>query len=183
MVLWYILWLFGIFKPVLVCCTKKNLATPSESKQKWNWLQQYLLVATSVPWLREGGVLLMKWDLFLTTYLSMYWVEYLFRGKNFCTWVVLIKCERSSFMPRYNIWCADAQLQIFALLQKLAFFLYGDQWHHSKLFLLQAGINTNTNTSHHHHHFSVYSPRHLNLSLFCPSSSALLIVRTYTLSI
>jgi hypothetical protein len=23
----YILWLFGIFFPVLVCCTKKNLAT------------------------------------------------------------------------------------------------------------------------------------------------------------
>jgi hypothetical protein len=24
---WYVLWLFGIFFPVLVCCTKKNLAT------------------------------------------------------------------------------------------------------------------------------------------------------------
>jgi hypothetical protein len=27
MVIWYILWLFGIFFPVLECCTKKNLAT------------------------------------------------------------------------------------------------------------------------------------------------------------
>jgi hypothetical protein len=27
MVVWYILWLFGIFFSVLVCCTKKNLAT------------------------------------------------------------------------------------------------------------------------------------------------------------
>jgi hypothetical protein len=27
MVIWYILWLFGIFFHVLVCCTKKNLAT------------------------------------------------------------------------------------------------------------------------------------------------------------
>jgi hypothetical protein len=25
--IWYILWLFGIFSPVLVYCTKKNLAT------------------------------------------------------------------------------------------------------------------------------------------------------------
>jgi hypothetical protein len=25
--IWHILWLFGIFFPVLVCCTKKNLAT------------------------------------------------------------------------------------------------------------------------------------------------------------
>jgi hypothetical protein len=25
--IWYILWSFGIFFPVLVCCTKKNLAT------------------------------------------------------------------------------------------------------------------------------------------------------------
>jgi hypothetical protein len=25
--IWSILWLFGIFFPVLVCCTKKNLAT------------------------------------------------------------------------------------------------------------------------------------------------------------
>jgi hypothetical protein len=28
---WYILWLFGIFFPVLVCCTKKNLATPNDT--------------------------------------------------------------------------------------------------------------------------------------------------------
>jgi hypothetical protein len=27
MAIWYILWSFGIFFPVLVCCTKKNLAT------------------------------------------------------------------------------------------------------------------------------------------------------------
>jgi hypothetical protein len=27
MVIWYILWLIGIFIPVLVCCIKKNLAT------------------------------------------------------------------------------------------------------------------------------------------------------------
>jgi hypothetical protein len=27
MVVWYSLWHFGIFSPVLVCCTKKNLAT------------------------------------------------------------------------------------------------------------------------------------------------------------
>jgi hypothetical protein len=26
----YILWSFGIFSPVLVCCTKKNLATLSD---------------------------------------------------------------------------------------------------------------------------------------------------------
>jgi hypothetical protein len=25
--IWYILWLFCIFSPVLVCCSKKNLAT------------------------------------------------------------------------------------------------------------------------------------------------------------
>jgi Na+/H+-dicarboxylate symporter len=25
--IWCILWLFGMFSPVLVCCTKKNLAT------------------------------------------------------------------------------------------------------------------------------------------------------------
>jgi hypothetical protein len=25
--IWYILWLFDMFFPVLVCCTKKNLAT------------------------------------------------------------------------------------------------------------------------------------------------------------
>jgi hypothetical protein len=31
MAIWYILWLFGIFSPVLVSCTKKNLATLSES--------------------------------------------------------------------------------------------------------------------------------------------------------
>jgi hypothetical protein len=24
--IWYILWLFGTFSPVLVCCTKKDLA-------------------------------------------------------------------------------------------------------------------------------------------------------------
>jgi hypothetical protein len=27
--IWYILWSFGIFSPVLVCCIKKNLATPT----------------------------------------------------------------------------------------------------------------------------------------------------------
>jgi hypothetical protein len=27
MAIWYILWPFGIFSPVLVCCSKKNLAT------------------------------------------------------------------------------------------------------------------------------------------------------------
>jgi hypothetical protein len=27
MTFWYILWLFGIFLPVLVCCNKKNLAS------------------------------------------------------------------------------------------------------------------------------------------------------------
>jgi hypothetical protein len=27
MAIWYILWSFGIFLPILVCCTKKNLAT------------------------------------------------------------------------------------------------------------------------------------------------------------
>jgi hypothetical protein len=27
MVIWYILWSFGIFLPVLVLCNKKNLAT------------------------------------------------------------------------------------------------------------------------------------------------------------
>jgi hypothetical protein len=27
MVIWYILWLFGMFSHVLVCCAKKNLAT------------------------------------------------------------------------------------------------------------------------------------------------------------
>jgi hypothetical protein len=27
MTIWYILWSFGIFLPVLVICTKKNLAT------------------------------------------------------------------------------------------------------------------------------------------------------------
>jgi hypothetical protein len=26
MAIWYILWSFGIFFPVLVCCTEKNLA-------------------------------------------------------------------------------------------------------------------------------------------------------------
>jgi hypothetical protein len=34
--IWYILWLFGIFVLVLVCCTKKNLATPdSGSVRVW----------------------------------------------------------------------------------------------------------------------------------------------------
>jgi hypothetical protein len=28
MPIWYILWLFWYISPVLVCCTKKNLATP-----------------------------------------------------------------------------------------------------------------------------------------------------------
>jgi hypothetical protein len=27
MAIWYILWSFGIFSPVLVCCTKEHLAT------------------------------------------------------------------------------------------------------------------------------------------------------------
>jgi hypothetical protein len=30
--IWYIIWLFGIFLPVLVCCTKKNLATLVETR-------------------------------------------------------------------------------------------------------------------------------------------------------
>jgi hypothetical protein len=39
MAIWYILWSFGIISPVLVCCTKKNLATPigtekNETKQR-----------------------------------------------------------------------------------------------------------------------------------------------------
>jgi hypothetical protein len=25
--IWYILWSFGVFIPILVCCTEKNLAT------------------------------------------------------------------------------------------------------------------------------------------------------------
>jgi hypothetical protein len=29
--MWYILWLFGTFFPVLVCCTNKNLATLLQS--------------------------------------------------------------------------------------------------------------------------------------------------------
>jgi hypothetical protein len=29
--IWYILWPFGMFSPVLVCCTKKNLATLIQS--------------------------------------------------------------------------------------------------------------------------------------------------------
>jgi hypothetical protein len=31
--IWYILWLFGIFPPVLVCCTEKNLATLEKTRQ------------------------------------------------------------------------------------------------------------------------------------------------------
>jgi hypothetical protein len=34
MAIWYILWSFGIFFPVLVFCTKKNLATLPERKKK-----------------------------------------------------------------------------------------------------------------------------------------------------
>jgi Na+/H+-dicarboxylate symporter len=31
---WHILWLFVIFSPLLVCCTKKNLATLQWRRQK-----------------------------------------------------------------------------------------------------------------------------------------------------
>jgi hypothetical protein len=33
-IIWYILWLFGIFSPILVCCTKKNLATLHPARKK-----------------------------------------------------------------------------------------------------------------------------------------------------
>jgi hypothetical protein len=43
--LWYILWLFGTFFPVLVSCTKKNLATlvvpRKPTQQLFNWVQTF----------------------------------------------------------------------------------------------------------------------------------------------
>jgi hypothetical protein len=35
--IWYILWLGGIFLPVLVCCIKKNLATLMRSLFSFFW--------------------------------------------------------------------------------------------------------------------------------------------------
>jgi hypothetical protein len=37
---WYILWLFGVFFPFLVCCTKKNLATLVNTHQIFRCLHQ-----------------------------------------------------------------------------------------------------------------------------------------------
>jgi ABC-type enterochelin transport system permease subunit len=37
-----VLWLFGIFLPVLVCCTKKNLATLID-KEKYQIVQSSLI--------------------------------------------------------------------------------------------------------------------------------------------
>jgi hypothetical protein len=48
--IWYVCWLFGIFFPVLVCCMKKNLATPLQSTReslnpcnKIIWMQKKLI--------------------------------------------------------------------------------------------------------------------------------------------
>jgi hypothetical protein len=37
MAIWYVLWTFGIFLPVLVCCTKKNLATGLSENLRNTW--------------------------------------------------------------------------------------------------------------------------------------------------
>jgi hypothetical protein len=42
--IWYILWLFDIFFPVLVCRTRKNLATPWLTQPKVTWLKLTFIV-------------------------------------------------------------------------------------------------------------------------------------------
>jgi hypothetical protein len=36
MAIWYYMWSFGLFSPVLVCCTKKNLASLLCSREATN---------------------------------------------------------------------------------------------------------------------------------------------------
>jgi hypothetical protein len=51
MAIGYIFWSFGIFSPILVCCTKKNLAT-----LKWCavWLLKHFFQLTQTSKLRSG---------------------------------------------------------------------------------------------------------------------------------
>jgi hypothetical protein len=64
MAIWYILWLFGICFPVLVCCTKKNMATLPEGKP---WLGALLNL---VPKLKEVNLFEIQKGAFPPTYPS-----------------------------------------------------------------------------------------------------------------
>jgi hypothetical protein len=53
MAIWYILWSFGTYFPVLVCCTQKNLATLTwtyQKKMKWNYRRILDLFVWPVLW-------------------------------------------------------------------------------------------------------------------------------------
>jgi hypothetical protein len=67
--IWYILWLFSIFSPVVVCCTKKNLATLADCRSRSTcrtqceqiWVDKFeqnkpskILVAHADRWLRAS---------------------------------------------------------------------------------------------------------------------------------
>jgi hypothetical protein len=57
MAIWYILWSFGIFFPVLVFCTKKNLATLFQTQQTVRSLKpvQYVYFFREKTFVRQNG--------------------------------------------------------------------------------------------------------------------------------
>jgi hypothetical protein len=50
--IWYILWLFGIFFPVWICCAKKNLASlVSASEYCSLWVMSWSITGVYIGWL------------------------------------------------------------------------------------------------------------------------------------
>jgi hypothetical protein len=71
MAIWYILWSFGIFRPVLVFCTKNNLATLRDTDE--SIVARFVCIQYTKMWqIQQMTINFNKWPLHKANYHNEY---------------------------------------------------------------------------------------------------------------